>query len=187
MAVAFPPLLPTPRHLRRGSGDFALRDGLPIVIGPDADDSDFTAALALRDALREEGRVALAVESHARSDDLGPRIELRREGESGETYRLLVARDRIEATGAGPAGLRYAVETLRQLVTGRARVACCAIEDAPDLALRGLMLDISRGKVPTPRSLREILERCDGEELHAAALHGDDRVAGIAGVLVSVA
>ena len=34
------------------------------------------------------------------------------------------------------------------------------IEDAPDFRLRGLMLDVSRGKVPTPESLKQLIDLC---------------------------
>ena len=102
MAPALPPLIPAPRQLRPGSGSFALHDHLPVALAPEATDSDFESALALRDAVRSRCGVELAVETHARSDDLGPRIELRRRGDSGEAYRLLVSGDRIEATGTGP-------------------------------------------------------------------------------------
>ncbi len=171
MAPALPPLIPAPRQLRPGSGSFALRNHLPVALAPEATDSDFEAALALRDAVRSQCGIDLAVETHARSDDLGPRIELRRRGDSGEAYRLLVSRDRIEATGTGPPGLRYAVETLRQLVDRRGRVPACAVDDAPDLALRGILLDVSRGKVPTVQSLRGLVDLCVRLKLNALLLY----------------
>ena len=65
-------------------------------------------------------------------------------------YCLEIAADRIVARAADASGLFYAAMTLRQL----ARVAgdilpACRIEDAPDFPVRGVMLDISRDKVPT--------------------------------------
>lgn len=168
---SLPPLLPAPKHAQRRAGSFAIREDVPIVLGPDANDGDFASALALRDALGERCGFAPPVESHARSNDLAPRIELRREADLGEAYRLVVDADRIELLGAGPAGLRYAVETLLQLVDPRGRIPACSIEDAPDLALRGLMLDVSRGKVPTPETLRGLVDLCVRLKLNALMLY----------------
>jgi len=165
------PLLPTPASLRATAGSFALRDGLPLVLGPGAADGDFTAARALRDALRQACGLELPIEGHARTGGLGARIELRREGEEGEAYRISVTPKRVEATGAGPAGLRYAAETLAQLVDARGRIPACAIEDAPDFPLRGLMLDVSRGKVPTQDCVKELIDLCVRLKLNVLMLY----------------
>ena len=174
MRVSIPamtPLLPTPANVRAAAGSFALRDGLPLVLTPGATDSDFTAARALRDSLRRVCGLELAIEGHARTGGLGSRIELRREGEEGEAYRLSVTPRCIEAVGAGPAGLRYAVETLAQLASPSGRIPACEIEDAPDFQLRGLMLDVSRGKVPTPESLKQLIDLCVRLKLNVLMLY----------------
>ncbi len=168
---AMTPLLPTPASLRAGAGSFALRDGLPLVLTPGAADSEFTAARALRDSLQRVCGLELTIEGHAHNRGLGPRIELRREGDEGEAYRLRVTPDCVEAVGAGPAGLRYAVETLAQLVSPSGRIPACEIEDAPDFQLRGLMLDVSRGKVPTPESLKQVIDLCVRLKLNVLMLY----------------
>ena len=44
----------------------------------------------------------------------------------------------------------------------RNAVATCSVEDAPDFRVRGVMLDVSRGKVPTADALREVREIVGG-------------------------
>ncbi len=166
----FPPLLPTPKHVRPRAGRFALRDGIPVVLAPGSDDRDFAAARELAAAATRLG-VRLPIETQRRSRDLGPRIELRRDAERGDAYRLRVAADRIEAVGAGAPGLRYAVETLKQLAGDRRSLPACEIEDAPDFELRGLMLDVSRGKVPSDRTLRELVDLCVRLKLNVLMLY----------------
>jgi len=165
------PLLPSPTSVRTTAGSFALRDGLPLVLAPNTADSDFTSARALRDSLRQVCGLELAIEGHARTRGLGPRIELRREGDKGEAYRITVTPKRVDAVAAGPAGLRYAVETLVQLVSKSGRIPACEIEDAPDFQLRGLMLDVSRGKVPTPESLKQVIDLCVRLKLNVLMLY----------------
>jgi len=170
-APPLPPLLPAPRHAARRAGRLALRDGLPIVLEPGADDRDFAAARALQDAVTRAAGVRLRIETHVRSDGLGPRVELRREADAGEAYRLRVAPDGAEIAAAGPAGLRYGVETLAQLVDPRGGLPACEIDDAPDFPHRGVMLDVSRGKVPSEAQLRALVDLCVRLKLNVLMLY----------------
>jgi hypothetical protein len=166
-----PPLLPAPRRAVREAGQFALRADLPIALAPSAGALDFAAAQALRDAVAARCGARLAIETHARADDLGARIELRREGDSGDAHRLVVAHGHARLSGAGPAGLRYAVETFAQLVDGRGRVPACRIEDSPDFPRRGIMLDVSRGRVPTLATLEALVDLCVRLKLNVLMLY----------------
>src|SRR5512134_1025907 len=100
-ADALPDLLPRPRHFEIHAGSFRLHDGTPIVLDETATDADFASACALRDALLRTHELRLPVETHARHDDLGPRIELRREVEAGEAYRLRIDGEHVQAIAAG--------------------------------------------------------------------------------------
>jgi len=168
---AQPPLLPQPRRVRRLPGSFRLSPEVPIVLAQGSDEGDFASARALRDAIAEQCGLRLPIETHARADDLGPRLELSREGAGGDAYRIVVREDAVRASAAGPPGLRYAVETLRQLTPRTARIAGCEIEDAPDFPHRGLMLDVSRGKVPTVATLRGLVDLCVRLKLNVLMLY----------------
>ncbi len=148
-------LLPTPRKFRLREGVFRLGPSVPIVLTR-TDDDDFRSALALRDAIARRTGFGLAIETHARTTDLGPRIELRRSGDGGQGYRIRVRSNIVTLTGGGSAGLRYGVETLSQLT--HKSIPVCDIDDAPDLDKRGLLIDVSRGKVPTLETLEEIVD-----------------------------
>ena len=167
-----PALLPKPKKLRSKPGSFRLREGTPIVLSSDSQDSDFVSAWALRQAIAAETSVLLPVETHARFQDIGPRIELTRSRADGQGYRIRVRAKRIELVGQGPAGLRYGVETLSQIVQPRSRtVMACDVEDAPDLQWRGLLLDVSRGKVPTLETLKQVVDLMVGLKLNLLMLY----------------
>lgn len=70
-----------------------------------------------------------------------------------EGYRLMIGEDGISVASAGARGRFYALVTLGQLLIQHDVLPCCEIEDAPALAMRGYMLDISRGRVPTMETL----------------------------------
>ncbi|MCX5746481.1 MAG: family 20 glycosylhydrolase [Proteobacteria bacterium] len=74
-------------------------------------------------------------------------------------YRLSVRPDGISIIGGDQAGAFYGACTLAQLVELHGlTVPCVEIEDHPDLLVRGVMLDISRDKVPTMATLRELID-----------------------------
>jgi hypothetical protein len=170
--MRIPPLLPSPKKLVQSEGAFRLRPDAPIVLPQGAGESDFFSARALQAAIRERAGFSPPIETHARRDDLGPRIELLRRGTLGDAYRIAVSRERVRAEGDGEAGLRYAVESLSQLLPRQGRsLAACEIEDAPDLAKRGLLLDISRGKVPTLSTLKGVVDFMVGLKLNLLMLY----------------
>ena len=76
-----------------------------------------------------------------------------------EGYTLTISQSGIEISFSEFGGLRAATATLRQLLRqyGR-RLPCLKIRDWPDFSRRGVMLDISRGRVPKLETLLELVE-----------------------------
>jgi hypothetical protein len=57
-------------------------------------------------------------------------------------------------------GRNYGAATLTQIWSQCGdELPCVQIEDAPDMAVRGFMLDISRGKVPSTQALRRLIRQ----------------------------
>jgi hypothetical protein len=76
-----------------------------------------------------------------------------------EGYTLTISKNGIEVLFREVGGLHAATATLRQLLRqyGR-RLPCLRIRDWPDFPHRGVMLDISRGRVPKLEILLELVE-----------------------------
>ena len=75
-------------------------------------------------------------------------------------YRLRVGPGGVELRSADDAGTFYGRATLTQLRRLHdGSLPECEIEDWPDGAVRGVMLDISRDKVPTMATLETLVER----------------------------
>ena len=89
-----------------------------------------------------------------------------------EGYALTISRSGIEIAGRDAAGLRAASATLRQLRRqyGR-RLPCLRIRDWPDFARRGVMLDVSRGRVPNLATLLDLAERLAGFKINELQLY----------------
>ncbi len=77
-----------------------------------------------------------------------------------EGYVLTIAKSGVTIEFREPPGLRAATATLRQLLRqyGR-RLPCLKIRDWPDFARRGVMLDVSRGRVPKLETLLDLADK----------------------------
>jgi hypothetical protein len=76
-----------------------------------------------------------------------------------EGYTLTIDKNGIEISFRETGGLRAAAATLRQILRQYGRsLPCLKIRDWPDFARRGVMLDISRGRVPKLETLLELVE-----------------------------
>lgn len=93
-----------------------------------------------------------------------PEIEERRDPGGipfAEGYLLRVERERVVVAARDDAGAHHARRTLVQLVRqnrDEGVIPCVEIEDRPDFARRGVLLDISRDKVPTMGTLRSLVD-----------------------------
>ena len=77
-----------------------------------------------------------------------------------QAYQLKITRKRIVITGH-IAGLRYGLQTLTQLINqSHEGLACCLVEDYPGIAERGLIYDVTRGKIPTLDTLKSLADLC---------------------------
>jgi len=76
-----------------------------------------------------------------------------------EAYELVLQRDVIQIFASTHCGLFRAESTLKQLRTFyRDGLPCMKIADEPDFEARGFSLDISRSKVPTMETLRDLID-----------------------------
>ncbi len=76
-----------------------------------------------------------------------------------EAYHLAITNDGIRWAWRTPTGRRHAAATLAQLRVQYGDILpCLVIDDAPVFAKRGVMLDISRDRVPTMAHLYELVD-----------------------------
>src|SRR5690606_12032611 len=102
--------------------------------------------------------------------------------EAGEAalqgYVLTVGeREGISIQPGGEPGLQYALATLAQLIRaaegapGQLELPSLVIQDWPDVPRRGVLLDISRDKVPTLATLKSLVDRLASFKLNQLQLY----------------
>ena len=174
-------LMPRPKRLTPGSARLSLPERPTVRLAPSK--SDLNPALgALSRGMAELGTAprpkeddpATIVLSVAAGLDVG-----------AEGYRLSIDDRGVTITGRDPAGLFYGVQTLLQWTAlhmpaaadggaGRSlpeSLTGVVIEDWPDFSQCGVMLDISRDKVPTMETLAELVDLLAGWKINQLQLY----------------
>lgn len=168
-------LLPRPQRLRRLPGALALPARVTLVAPSDALQTPAVDWLAR--ALQAKGHVLERTSDGSdhgvrpprrqgtfRVDALGAGRVPATPGATHEGYGLSIDAQWATLSVPSAAALQSALATLTQLVTlteaapAKLALPCLEIEDWPDFAQRGVMLDVSRDKVPTLATLRTLTD-----------------------------
>ena len=88
-------------------------------------------------------------------------------------YRLEITSQGISLLGHDAAGVFYGVCTLNQLLSqaDQRALPCLVVEDWPDFPARGVMLDISRTKVPQMKTLYDLVDRLASWKINQLQLY----------------
>lgn len=174
MTDPVPSLIPQPRHVAWTAERFDLNASTTLVLDPQASAATLSAARNLQRAIITAAGLKLPIVKMVSAGTRPNTIRLSLDpraahGGAGATdddqslaaqgYRLRIVSAGASVTAGDEAGLFYGVQTLIQLVRlqGR-RLWGCTCADEPALPHRGIMLDISRGKVPTPATLHQLVD-----------------------------
>lgn len=170
-----PVLLPQPQKLSYHPGEHLLTGNKLIAI---SDPEYLFSAQRLRAALQKIGLYweIVVVNTALSADQVGVYLmQFDYGGKFAKTpwYELSIVPSHIVITGdERPEAVWYGVCTLIQLIEqfGR-RLPCLNIEDYPDFQRRGVMLDISRDKVPTMDSLYALIDMLAGWKINEIQLY----------------
>jgi hexosaminidase len=138
------------------------------------------AATQARQEILARTGLTVGIERPRNPDPRSPSVSCRLDPGAALSPRAATARDayRLEVRSKGVVisapttdGLRHGLQTFCQLATKSARIANVDIVDQPDFRDRGIMLDVSRGKVPTQKTLEELIDFCSRLRLNILMLY----------------
>ncbi|MHB0947431.1 MAG: beta-N-acetylhexosaminidase [Sedimentisphaerales bacterium] len=89
-------------------------------------------------------------------------LEVRRDKtiKNAEGYKIKITALGVEIFANTDAGAFYACQTVRDLMKiYGGKLPLCKITDEPDFKRRGVYIDCSRGKVPTVKTIKQLVER----------------------------
>lgn len=142
-------LIPLPKSMEMGEGEFVMGKKLTAMVTPEAEE--------VFDAFAKEFSAATNVKIKQSHKSTKAQLELHHMPSlPSEAYRLKVTRAKIEIHASKAAGFFYALQTLKQLMPrnvmagvadptiSKWSVPCVEIEDEPRFGWRGFMLDEGR-------------------------------------------
>lgn len=150
-------LLPQPRSLFHTAGVHELPlTGLILVMSPQ---DLLPAAQLVQEELRRVHGLHYPLVSAGPAYGVVIDICISEDMPHTEGYSIEITPERAELTAASPEAAFWGAQTLAQIIRqhGR-RLPCLEIHDQPDFRTRGVMLDISRAKVPTMQTLYQIVD-----------------------------
>jgi hexosaminidase len=168
-------LLPKPRSVVARSGAHSLTCGSKIICQGDPG-SLFPIARRLQRAVRENQRIGWVLRAgDPGNDDSRGGTTIALDPDQGipkQGYRLRISDDGIDLVAGDAAGAFYGVMTLAQMLRQcEGALPAGEIEDSPDFPARGVMLDISRSKVPTLETLFDLVDMFSGWKINHLELY----------------
>jgi len=152
-------LIPVPKKLAKRDGEnFILRYNSRIVLSDECDLQVTSYAKLLKQDIFDKLGFSLDITKGKPETScifIGLNKSLEPQG-----YRIHIFPEGIELLGGDNAGILYAIQTLRQLIEVNGAVICSlVIEDWPDMKHRGFMHDVTRGRIPTLASLKDLADK----------------------------
>lgn len=150
-------LYPPPKRFRQHSSRLPLEGRRWIQLEAGMSRRLQSAAARLGD---ETARPLAITFGSSSPDETLVTVHCRRKGGNPQAYRMQCDGNGLRIEAAGEPGLFYGLATLKQILEQCGdELPYFRIEDEPDFAERGVMLDISRCKVPTLDTLRQLIDR----------------------------
>lgn len=179
-SAAIPLIVPTPRLVIPGIGAFVIERDTAVR----ADGPAIAVAELLVDLLAPATGWRLAVARGGVADGITLLVDDSRADLGAEGYHLVVADAGVTVVAAGVAGLRWAVQTLRQLLPPEIyaadsvsavpwKIPAVEVIDVPRFGWRGVMLDVARWFRPLPQ-VRRLIELAAAHKLNVLHLHLTD-------------
>jgi hypothetical protein len=174
-----PTLLPQPRILTAVDGAYAISESLFILLAVSTPPSILFTARRIQQALQSSLNLHWVIGCGwaIPQEQVGLILRLAPdEINHPQGYRLQVLPEGIRLTGYDEAGLFYGACTLCQLISQAEQPSLPAVEinDWPDIPARGVMLDISRDKVPQMATLYELVDRLASWKINQLQLYTEN-------------
>ncbi|WP_163194968.1 beta-N-acetylhexosaminidase [Clostridium thermarum] len=160
--------LPYPKKAQFMEGKKLLKDGEKISILLLQKEKLFKIAKRLKDIISEHTPIKTQIVVGKPGD-----INFKHSSNLlEENYKVVITKEYIDIEYGDLQGAFHAVSTLKQLIVQCGRdLPCMTIEDGPDYKRRGLMVDISRDKIPTMDTLYKIIDYMADVKLNELQLY----------------
>ena len=153
-------LIPVPKNLELHEGTFNRNSGR-IIIPAISDKETLLRIAGTLQSLLSQLEIKTSIAAAASKDEVPLLRIYLTPGLSPQAYKINIHPNQILLEGGDEAGLFYALQTFKQIVRyakDQGTLPLLSIGDRPDFKHRGIMLDVSRDKVPTMNTFKNLID-----------------------------
>ena len=154
-------LIPNPYRYSEKDGYFKLENKTNINLSYSCNFYELDCALELQKEIKNIYGFNIGINKSINNKALKDSINIIKEkGMKDEEYKLIIKNDSIEIISSFNSGIFYAIQTLKQILKQSSNlIKCLEIEDKPHFKNRGFFHDVTRGKVPTLETLKQLVDK----------------------------
>ncbi|MBI9014318.1 MAG: family 20 glycosylhydrolase [Clostridiales bacterium] len=157
-------IIPKPSGLIIKDGLFSITNSTKISVKPD------TESIFIANVLKAHCKEYLGFSLDITNHELG--IIFRLESSIQNDYEMTIETEIITISSKTHEGLFHGLQTLKQLIVEYKRhLPCLEIKDTPEFLDRGFYHDVTRGKVPTIETLKELADLAASYKLNQLQLY----------------
>lgn len=147
-------LLPVPSHIETKEGCFSITYETKITV-PTSHLGRFIGQ-AMQQYVNQNTGLLISIDSYISTNQI---VFTYNNSLKGEAYEVNIEPSKICVQAGADKGLFYGLQTLKQIIKQHKRhLPAMYIKDQPIFANRGFYHDVTRGKVPTLKSLKELAD-----------------------------
>lgn len=162
-------LLPLPNHLNPKKG-FASLSSQSLIIYIHGKNSELLfSAQNLKTHIKMLTNIDAQIISTYEESHNGIYLKIEK---TKDSYQLDITQNTVVIKSKNTEGIFYGIQTLKQLITQYGiKLPQLSIKDSPAFALRGFYHDVTRSKVPTLETLKELVQRMSYYKLNHLQLY----------------
>ncbi|MCR5656351.1 MAG: family 20 glycosylhydrolase [Butyrivibrio sp.] len=166
-------LIPAPKSVKIGKGEFRIDFKTRIVLSDTCDSRDFGFARILKNDIEEKLGIRLSITKTGSGESCGSFFIKKDSTLSGEEAYILTVSDKaVEICASTNRGILYGIQTLRQIISlSGGLIPACIIEDEPLIPNRGFYHDATRGRVQKLSSYKKLADICSYFKLNQLQLY----------------
>lgn len=166
-------IIPNPKLYKIEDGKFKITKDIVINLEHKCDSQDLESAIELQKELKDIFGFKVAITKSFRNNNFKNAINIIRENIEGqEAYKLKIDKEGIRISGGTSTGIFYGIQTLKQIIRQSGSIVqYVSIEDEPYFKNRGFYHDVTRGKVPTLKTLKELVDKATFYKINQIQLY----------------
>lgn len=166
-------LIPKPKKYKEKEGSFNLKRETKINLSYCCDFYELDCAIDLQKEIKKTLGFNIAINKSINNTPLKDAINIiKTDGMENEEYKLIINNDSIEIMFTFDSGIFYGIQTLKQILKQSSNsIRNLEIEDKPYFKNRGFFHDVTRGKVPTLETLKQLVDKASYYKINQIQLY----------------